>query len=137
MNRRFAFLFALATLAMLSACLNLRQEYPDKRFFVIDTLLMDIPIPPTDSERVLSVRKFHISPRFTGRGFVYRLSQYSYESDFYNEFFVPADGMLSEETCKWLARTGLFAQVVDTASRILPTPIAGNCHTRRASADAL
>jgi cholesterol transport system auxiliary component len=53
---------------------------------------------------------------FRGRGFVSRESALRYESDFYNEFFVPPATMISELTGRALERAKVFALVAPAGS---------------------
>ncbi len=66
---------------LLIGCLNLERSYPEKRYFILDVSRgEDISSPDTGT--VLKVRRFRISSRYEGRGFVYRLADLNYESDF-------------------------------------------------------
>ena len=103
-------------------CVNLELEkgYPEKRYFILDAS-RDEDISPPDTGITLSVRRFRISPQYEDKGFVYRLADMSYDSDFYNEFFVSPASLLTEEIRKRLAGSGLFQLVVDPSSYMSPT----------------
>ena len=66
-----------------------------------------------DTGKVLTVRRIRVTPKYEGKGLVYRLSELSYESDFYNEFFISPVSMFTEEIRKQLSESGLFKIVVD------------------------
>jgi len=104
---------------LLIGCLNLERSYPEKRYFILD-VSRDEDISSPDTGTVLKVRRFRISSRYEGRGFVYRLKDLSYESDFYNEFFISPASLLTEEIRKWVAGSGLFQHVVDPSSYMDP-----------------
>jgi len=96
-------------------CVNLERSYPEKRYFVLDASRdEDVTLPETGS--VLTVRRFRVSPKYEGKGLVYCLKELSYESDFYNEFFISPASMFTEEIRKRLAGSGLFKQVLDPSS---------------------
>jgi len=101
-------------------CVNLEKGYPEKRYFILDTS-RDTEISSPDTGAVLTVCRFRVSPQYEGKGLVYRLEELSYESDFYNEFFVSPASLITEETRKRLAGSGLFKHVVDLASHLDPT----------------
>ena len=104
------------TLLFLSiGCINLERSYIEKHYFVLDSSpAEDIDSP--DTGKVLAVRRLRVSPKYEGKGLVYRLGELNYESDFYNEFFVSPVSMFTEEVRKRLAGSGLFKRVVDPSS---------------------
>ncbi len=113
------FIGLFAMFHLLIGCLNLERSYLEKRYFILDVLRgKDISSP--DTETVLKVRRFRVSPKYEGKGFVYRLKDLSYESDFYNEFFISPASLLTEEIRKWVAGSGLFQHVVDPSSYMDP-----------------
>jgi cholesterol transport system auxiliary component len=103
-------LFSLST-----GCINLERSYIEKHHFVLDSSpAEDISSP--DTGKVITVRRIRVSPKYEGKGLVYRLGELSYESDFYNEFFISPVSMFTEEIRKRLAGSGLFKHVVDPSS---------------------
>ncbi len=107
---------------LMAGCVNLEKGCPEKRFFILDAS-RDEDISSHDTGKVLTVRRFRISPKYEGKGLVYRLEDLSYESDYYNEFFVSPVSMFTEVIRKRLAGAGLFKHVVDPSSIIDPTYI--------------
>jgi cholesterol transport system auxiliary component len=103
-------LFSLST-----GCINLERSYIEKHYFVLNSSpAEDISSP--DTGKVITVRRIRVSPKYEGKGLVYRLGELSYESDFYNEFFISPVSMFTEEIRKRLAGSGLFKHVVDPSS---------------------
>ncbi len=70
----------------------------------------------TAGELVVKVRGFHISSRFSGKPLTYRTGEVSYETDFYNEFLTSPASNITEEATKWLAQSGVFADVTGATS---------------------
>jgi len=105
---------------LLTGCVSLKKEYPEKQFFVLEA---ERNGAPASSARpvILTVRKCRIAPRCEARGFVYRTGELTYVSDFYNQFFLPPDEMITGEVRRWLERSGLFRHVVDPSSQAEPT----------------
>ena len=111
------------TLLFLSiGCINLERSYIEKHYFVLDSFPAENTSPP-DTGKVLAVRRLRVSPKYEGKGLVYRLGELNYESDFYNEFFVSPVSMFTEEVRKRLAGSGLFKRVVDPSSLLDSTYI--------------
>jgi cholesterol transport system auxiliary component len=105
-----------------AGCLNLDKAYPEKRYFTLETS-READISSPDTGKILTVRRFRVSPKFEGKGLVYRLEELSYDSDFYNEFFISPSSMLTEEVRKRLAGSGLFKQVLNPTSLLDSTYI--------------
>jgi len=96
-------------------CVNLERSYIEKHYFVLDSSpAEDISSP--DTGKVITVRRLRVSPKYEGKGLVYRLKELSYETDYYNEFFISPVSMFTEEIRKRLAGSGLFKNVVDPSS---------------------
>ena len=113
-------IFMLFSLSI--GCINLEQSYIEKRYFILEASRdEDISLPDTDA--VLTVRRLRVSAKYEGKGLVYRLKELSYESDFYNEFFISPASMFTEEIRKRLAVSGLFKHVVDPSSLLDSTYI--------------
>ena len=113
-------IFTLLFLSM--GCINLERSYIEKHYFILDSSPAD-DISPPDTGKVLTVRRLRVSPKYEGKGLVYRLKELSYESDFYNEFFISPVSMFTEEIRKRLAGSGLFKHVVDPSSLLDSTYI--------------
>jgi cholesterol transport system auxiliary component len=108
--------------SVLIGCVNLEKSYPEKRYFILDASRNE-DISSPDTGKTLTVRRFRVSAKYEGKGLVYRLKELSYESDFYNEFFIPPVSMFTEEIRKRLAGAGLFKHVVDPSSLLDSTYI--------------
>ncbi len=106
-------IFILFSLSI--GCINLERSYIEKHYFVLDSSpAEDIASP--DTGKVITVRRLRVSPKYEGKGLVYRLKELSYETDYYNEFFISPVSMFTEEIRKRLAGSGLFKRVVDPSS---------------------
>ncbi len=104
----------------LGGCVNLNKTYPEKRSFVIE-VTPEGRTASVDSDVVLKVNKFRVSPLFVGRAMVYRTGELQYESDFYDEWFVSPGAMLTQQVHGWLSKTGRFRIVLGGANHIEPT----------------
>ena len=125
MNKKTLLIVIIGIFGMfpfVAGCVNLEKGYPEKRYFILDAS-RDEDISSPDTGKVLTVRRFRVSPKYEGKGLVYRHGEFSYEYDFYNEFFVSPVSMFTEEIRKRLAGSGLFKHVVDPSSLLDSTYI--------------
>ncbi|MCR9141555.1 MAG: ABC-type transport auxiliary lipoprotein family protein [bacterium] len=117
-----ALAIAALTAFTTAACLgSLEKEYPEKRFFALSaesSVQQRSTLEASMFADALKIGRFRVSPRFASRGLVYRRSDVSYETDFYNEFLTGAAVNITEETRRWLSKSGIFARVVDLSSQV-------------------
>lgn len=102
-------LVLLAAAALLAGC-SLTRPAPVKA-----TFLLDPQVPPAvQSPRsgTLRIGAFSVAAPYRDRAFTYRTGDVRFESDFYNEFFVPPGPMIGQATSKALASAKPFARVV-------------------------
>ena len=117
----FTWVVSLALL-VLSGCVSLVKSFPDKHYYALDVTRQGEPGVPV-SGAVLDVRGLFVSPRFEGKELVYRTGDTSYESDFYNAWFVSPSAMLTQQIQNWLRNASLFEHVAATRSYLDATHI--------------
>ena len=116
-----AFLGIQLVVLVLAGCLGLAQSQPEKQYYALEVAREGqtiILLPGT----VLDIRRFRAAPPL-GRELVYRQSDARYESDFYNQWFMVPEVMLTQQMTRWLAAAGLFQHVMDTSGSLSPTHI--------------
>ena len=91
------------------------RQYPERRQFVLEATRLERAAAPAGAP-VLAVMRFRTSAVVTGTSFVYRTGPQTYERDFYDVFWTSPEGMLSDAVRRWLAASGLFADVLDASS---------------------
>lgn len=121
MLRRHITLATAALAALLcAACFEMQREFPEKRHFVLQ-IDRDGKATHNAGDKafpgVLKIRRFRVSPRYSGRSLVYRKTDVVFETDFYNEFLTAPGANLTEEVRRWLVESRLFARVADSTSR--------------------
>ncbi len=116
--RPFSFLLSFGLLgAGLVGC-SLSKAYPAKDYFVIEAAH---PNPSAGAgNAILRVQTLDISETFSSKGLVSRVSDVSYESDYYAEFFTPPATMITESLASWLQDSGDYREVIGAASRLAP-----------------
>ena len=104
-----------------SGCVS-RHSYT-KRQFVLEATRPAQPAQPTRQRRdaVLAVRGFTIDPVCDCKGLLCRKGESEYESDFYNEFLIAPQALISSQTRKWLAQSGVCQTVLEPGSLVEPT----------------
>lgn len=112
------FLAALLVI-LLAGCAGIQKSYPDKRYFALEAPRSVRTTSPA-SAAVIRLRHFRVTPAYEGKELVYRTGDLTYQSDFYNEFFIFPTAMMMEATRSWLDDSGLFQYVVDAPSQVMP-----------------
>jgi cholesterol transport system auxiliary component len=89
----------------------------DRRNFVLE-VSRDRPRLEVSKDVVLDVQSFNVDTAFSNRSLVYRKNQSEYEQDFYNQFLIRPEDMVTEKTRSWLSESGLFELVLEPSSHI-------------------
>lgn len=118
-HRAFAFLLFLSLLA---SCVGLDRDAPEKRYYVLDVERSEV-LPFAPDGGVLKIGRFDISPRYAGKGFVYRTGPSQYEPDYYHEFLVAPEELIVEEVRDWLSDCGSYAGVSSGTGPAVPCDI--------------
>ena len=108
-RRALVAVVAFAGMAALASC-GFSHPSPVKR-----TYLLEAAAPATAATaKPASVRVgvVNVAAPFRAKTFVYRESDLKYESDFYDEFFIPPATMLADATARALAAAKVFRRVV-------------------------
>lgn len=101
-------------------CLGVSKAYAEKKYFLIEAeTSKSETIPPKNTG--LKIRRFSISQKFEGKEFVYRKDNITFESDFYNLFFIAPVSNLREELVKGLIAKKIFEWDSSSNSRMEPT----------------
>ena len=118
LRQRFARCLSFLLL-LLPGCVTLERSYPDKHFFVLE-VNHDWQPASRPIKGVVEVADISVSPRYESQSFVYRLSDTSYESDFYNQFLIAPGSLITDEVRKALAQSRVFEHVIGSYTD-LPT----------------
>lgn len=104
---------------LISGCFSFKKTYPEKHQFLLDVPQRSVITSESDTSLLL-IRTLNVSPLYKDKGFVYLKDEHMYVSDFYNEFFIEPGPMLTEAVQKWLAGSGIFANVISIPGKIVP-----------------
>ena len=112
-NRTIKLLLTVILIALTDGCMKVDEMPIEKHRYVIDISREDDSIGNAEAAGTLKVRRFKIASTFAGKGLVYRTGDVNYESDFYNQFLVSPDSMITDEVTQWLGESGVFSSVLD------------------------
>ncbi len=91
-----------------------------REYYILD-VVRQASRSETPAEATVEVHRFNINSAFASRSLVYRLGRFRYEPDYYRQFMIAPATMITEETRRWLADSGLFKQVLPPGSQVAPT----------------
>ena len=109
---------SFSILLLLSAgCVDLSRPALAKHYYLLETSpkLSDAPPAHASAIRVTGVE---VAAPFSEKSLVYRLDQDRYESDFYNEYFVPPRAMITSKFVEWLSVRRVFATTLPPSSTL-------------------
>ena len=112
----------LAISGILFGCVNLRRDYPIRKFYVLEAKPDKILSPAQDGP-VVQVQLFRASPGFSSSEFVYRTGESVFEADPYHAFFTLPSEQIRALTSQWIQDSGRARAVLDRSSRLRPTHI--------------
>jgi len=121
-NRAATWLLWLALLSLVPGCLSRPPLHTQ-------TVAFDPPAGPAPkesarSERVVSIRSMRVAAPFEDRSLVYRVGEFSYESDPYAAFLVSPAESLRVPIRSWMRQSDLFRSVVEPGSALRPNTMA-------------
>ncbi len=114
MNNKVIILCSLVSVSMFLPGCGSRTAY-NQRNFVLETS-RNRPQQKISKDVILDVQSFSIDTTFSTKSLVYRKGQSEYETDFYNQFLVRPEDMITEKTRGWLSESGLFKWVLEPGS---------------------
>jgi cholesterol transport system auxiliary component len=109
---------------------SVERQFAERRYFLLHAGGEHTPAK-SNADGILKISHLRVSPRYDGKGFVYRTADTSYETDFYHQFLVPPGAMLTDQVQQALSQASIFEYVVNSASQLEPT------HLLEGTVDAL
>jgi cholesterol transport system auxiliary component len=101
-----------AAVAIAAGCAALTTSSPRKARY-----MLSLRRPSTSeldpSRPILEVRTLSMAAPFADRGFIYRIGESAFESDYYSEFLSAPDRLITCEVMEWMLGSGLFSVVAD------------------------
>jgi len=113
--RRLTLLLAVILPLLLASC-GINQPAPVKQTYLLQVA------PPSNRANAapkpvsLKVSSVSVGAPFRGRSIVFREAEFRYQSDFYDEYFIPPSAMLADAVATWLGSARIFREVLPTGS---------------------
>lgn len=107
-------LVLLALMATQSGCVKLKKDYPAKRYYSLE-VEREGEGQAALRGASLTIRDFQKSV-VGNREFLYQMGPSRYETDFYNEFIVDPEALITDQTERWLTDANLFEHVIEQSS---------------------
>lgn len=109
-------MFVIFTVVLfLGGCSGIQSPAVEKSYYSLSVTHPGSTVS-VGSEAILRVHKLRIAPEYRKKNLVYRTGDVGYKADFYNEFFIAPELMMTKNVREWLAKSGLFQHVVDSIS---------------------
>ena len=115
-KRKLHLLWLVAVALVLVPGCSLKQAYPAKSTFALEAIRGGTTARAS-SAVVLRVRPFTAVAPFDERVFRSRVGDVRFEADFYNEFVFSPRTLIGDQTRLWMQSAGLFAAVLEPASK--------------------
>lgn len=115
MNSKRITLCNLMIVSMFLSGCGLNKTAYNQKNFILETA-RNRPQQKVSKDVILDVQSFSVDTTFSTKSLVYRKSQSEYERDFYNQFLVRPEDMITEKTRSWLSESGLFKWVLEPGS---------------------
>jgi ABC-type uncharacterized transport system auxiliary subunit len=114
MNSKVIILSNLMIVSMVLSGCGSREAF-NQRNFILEAS-RNRPPQKTSKDIVLDVQSFNADMTFSTKSLVYRKGPSEYETDFYNQFLISPNDMITEKTRSWLSESGLFKLVLEPGS---------------------
>lgn len=115
----FSLLSLMASALMIAGC---GPKSYEKQYYMLDTRRSASAVAG-DNSNLVQVHRFTVASAYNSKSFIYRMGEFEYESDFYNEFLVSPGAMITEKTRNWLSESGLFGRVLAPGDGLAPTHV--------------
>lgn len=119
LNKSYLRVVLITVLLIVPCCGHKSYE---KQQFLINAQRIATPWN-NENKNIIEVRRFTIDPAYNTNQLIYRVGQFKYESDFYNEFLVSPAVMITEKVRNWLSASGLSRMILEPGSYVEPTHI--------------
>ena len=102
-----------------AGCSGVNKSYPERAYFQFEPRYTSAPERPIKGT-VVEFKRFSVSPGSQGTEFIYRIGEFQYQTDFYNQFFKPPSSLLTEAANRWFDEAGIFEDLLDQMSQVFP-----------------
>jgi len=111
-----AVLTVLCICTFASGCVKFDRPALDRKYYTLDVKRDKKESSKQVCKANLIVRRINVSPRYEDRDLVYKVDQSSFESDYYNSFFISPSDLITQELRLWLSDSGMYANILGPES---------------------
>jgi cholesterol transport system auxiliary component len=119
MKNRWTVSLLVLILGGLSGCISLERPSVEKDFYALDVSRVAASRPKAATGH-LRINRFSVSPAYDLQEFVYQEENFEVARDYYHRFIRLPGALVTEETARWLADSGLFGSVSGLGSERAP-----------------
>lgn len=95
------------------------REAVDRSWFLLELPAEPAPLPAhPEGPLAVELGSVRVAPAYSGKGLVYRLGDHRYESDYYNEWFLPPAEQIEQLLRERWTRGGAAIELVDDAADV-------------------
>ncbi len=98
-----------AAMVLMAGCFSLQRPISDKKLYSLEARIIPVSAAVPGPLPTLLVKEFDMAPMYTTNSFVYRRDQFQFETDYFNEFIVPPQRMITTAVKQALFDTRRFS----------------------------
>jgi hypothetical protein len=84
-----------AALVLMAGCFSFQRPISDKKLYSLEAKILPVAGAVPGPLPTLLVKEFDMAPLYTANSFVYRKDQFEFETDYFNEFIIPPQRMIT------------------------------------------
>ena len=94
-KRQLAMLAMAGTLVLVAGCFSFQRNISEKKLYSLGTTIVPAFTAVPGPLPTLLVKEFDMAPMYTTNSFVYRRDEFQFETDYFNEFIIPPQRMVT------------------------------------------
>lgn len=96
LNKRPLILMAMVgILVLVTGCFSFQRHISEKKLYSLGTKIVPVFASVPGPLPTLLVKEFDMAPMYTANSFVYRRDEFQFETDYFNEFIIPPQRMVT------------------------------------------
>ncbi len=121
MKKLYAYSMCVMLSIGIAGCVNLEQEHPDIAWYALDSGKAETTTMKEDGV-IMQVNAFSAALLFSGKPLMFKIDSNRYQHDYYNQFMLFPNQMITEEVEQWFASSFGVDRVI-SAESIVDAPI--------------
>ncbi|ACN17976.1 conserved hypothetical protein [Desulforapulum autotrophicum HRM2] len=110
LKKRLLVMLAMAgTLVLVAGCFSFQRNISEKKLYSLGTKIVPTVASVHAPLPTLLVKEFDMAPMYMANSFVYRRDEFQFETDYFNEFIIPPQRMITAAVKRALFDARLFS----------------------------